>query len=250
MVSASKTKNDPAAKTGWVPCKRGYELTQSTAIIDFCLKRLLEERIPVILYGKGYQSAITILFAIKGQKILIDRPRDWPGIKKALVVFKDAADIWNHFSVHILSESSDTLYIRKPAELFMLQRRKHFRIETPHESKAIFVYNKKKCKFKVENVSAGGILIVANYDPTIALHGKNIEKILITIPGHSGGKKGKQGEICFFIPESKIVRSQLDRQRGEECFGVRFVPEIREEGRILHYVRQRELQILRKGLVA
>ncbi len=248
MDYAEKKKTNPAAKTGWVSHKRGYEVTQSQAIISNCLKYLIEKKVTITLYNRDYQSGGTIIFAIKDNKLLVDKPRDWAGTTKIRVVFKDAAKLWNHFVSPVISESNDTIFLRVPDELFMLQRRNHFRVETPQGSTVTFRYNSKKCKFKIQDVSAGGMLIFAKARNDIALHGKEISEILMTIPMETNGADGKSEKIHFSIPAGKVMRSMKSRGSGIELFGVSFKPEPKEEARLLRYIRQRELHLLRKAM--
>ena len=247
MVSENRKNISPAAETGWVAYKRGYEVTRSTAIIEHCLKWLKNDGVMVVLYTKGYQSHATIVYAVKERQVLIDKPKDWPDVNRVKVAFRDGADLWNHFSAPVLSVSTDALCLRKPTELFMLQRRTLFRVGTPQGSKATFVYNKKKCKFKVLDISAGGMLLSTGQDHGLDLYGKTIKEILITLPGDFGTKQLKQKNVRFTVPEGKVVRSMTIRGSDQEQFGIRFKPGAKEERRILQYVRQRELQIMRKS---
>ncbi len=248
MASEKKKKISPAAKTGWVSYDRGYEITQSGSIISNCLQYLLKERAPITLYNKNYQSGNTLIFAVKDNRLLIDKPRDWMGLKKVRVIFKDSAKLWNHFVTLIVSESKDTLFAQLPTELFMLQRRAHFRVETPQGSMVTFRHEKKKCKFKIQDVSAGGMLMFEKINHGIPLHGKKISEILISIPTVTKGPDAKLSRIRFSIPDGKVVRSFKNGQTEMEFFGVYFTPEPKEETRILQYVRQRELHMLRKGM--
>ena len=247
MTFQDNKKINPAAKTGWVVYKRGYEVTQSTVIIEHCLRRLKNDGVMVVLYAKGYQSQATIIYAIQERQILIDKPKDWPEVKKVKVVFRDRTDLWNHFPARVLSVSKDGLCLRKPTEMFMLQRRTLFRVGTPQGSKATFVYNKKKCKFKVLDISAGGMLVSAEQDHGVNLYGKTIKEILITLPGNSGTKQVKQKIVRFSVPEGKVVRSMKIPGTEQEQFGIRLFSGAKEERRILKYVRQRELQVMRKS---
>ena len=248
MAPEKKKKINPAARTGWVPHQRGYEITLSRSIIDNCLQYLIKERVTVTLYNKNYQSGGTIIFDMKDDRLLTDKPRDWLGLKKIRVVFKDAANLWNHFVTLVVSESKDTLFLRKPTELFMLQRRAHFRVETPQGSMVTFRHNKKKCKFKIQDVSAGGMLMFEDAAHGLALHGEKINEIMISIPVVTNGPDAKLSKIRFAIPQGKVVRSMKNSEAGVELFGVHFQPDPKEEARILQYIRQRELHLLRKGM--
>ena len=246
MISQNNKKINPAAKTGWVAWKRGYEVTQSTAIIEQCLKRLKNDSVMVVLHAKSYKSHVTIIYDIEARQFLIDKPKDWPGVNKVKVVFRDGAYLWNYFFTPVLSVSKDALCLRKPTEMFMLQRRTLFRVGTPQGSKATFVYNKKKCKFKVLDISAGGMLVSAAQDHGIDLYGQTIKEILITLPGDSGTKQVKKKTVRFTVPEGKVVRSMKIPGTDQEQFGIRLFAGSKEERRILQYVRQRELQVMRK----
>jgi hypothetical protein len=247
MIFQNNKKINPAARTGWVAYKRGYEVTQSTVIIDHCLRRLKNDGVMVVLYAKGYQSQATIIYAVQERQILIDKPKDWPEVNKIKVVFRDGADLWNHFSAPVLSVLKDGLCLRKPTEMFMLQRRTLFRVTTPRGSKATFVYNKKKCKFKVLDISAGGMLVSTAQDHGVDLYGKTIKEILITLPGDSGTKQVKEKTVRFTVPEGKVVRSMKIPGTDQEQFGIRLFAAPKEERRIFQYIRQRELQVMRKS---
>lgn len=242
---ADNTPPNMAIKTGWATTADGYQATRSSEIIKQTLAKTIKDRIMVVLLQKEYQSGNCILVDFDDKQLQIDKPRDWPGAFPAIrVVFKDTAKLWNHFSVKILSETKDTLYTTLPTQLFQLQRRSNFRVDTPQGSKISFSHKKTLCNdFIPLDISANGIKIGTKKKHPIR---KNaiITTISITIP--DSGQE--DGAVTLRCAQGKIVRGFADKQLQLVCYGVQLEPTTKEEDSLIKYVRQRELDMLRKGM--
>jgi hypothetical protein len=246
MTSAKK--DDPAS-AGWVEFHSGYEYTRSEATIRYTLNWLKEKRIYVTLYHKGYQSGGTVVVAVSDQRIDIDRPRDWPATHTAIrVIFRNAAKLWTHFNGEVVSAAADTLFLRFPQELFVLQRRQHFRINLPEGSTATFLYNQKKCKLNMQDLSTGGMLLCTKSQEEMPQQNHTIKNICLTIPCEEAAADADNGVLHFKIKEAEVVRTFTNSKLRLFCLGVKFAPSRTEEDRILRYIRQRELMQLRKGV--
>lgn len=244
----SDKKNDPAF-FGWVAHQAGYDYTKSGQIISNTLNWLQEKRIFVSVLHKGYQSGGTIIVEANHQKVVVDKPKDWPATHTSFrVVFRNAAKLWSHFTGELLSSSANALVIKLPEELFILQRRQHYRINLPEGSTATFLYNQKKCKLNMQDFSAGGMLLCAKNPKDLPQLHHTIRNIIITIPSDDAAAGAENGTLRFKIKEGEIVRSFADNKFRRFCLGVSFSPCRTEEERIMKYIRQRELAQLRKGV--
>jgi len=246
MTSAKK---DDPVYTDWVEFHSGYEYTRSEAIIRYTLNWLKEKRIYVTLYHKGYQSGGTVVIAVTDQRIDIDRPKDWPASHSGIrVIFRNSAKLWTHFNGEVASASADTLFLKFPEELFVLQRRQHFRINLPEGSTATFLYNKKKCKLNMQDLSTGGMLLSTKTPDEMPEQNHTIKNICITIPSEDAAAGADNAVLHFKIKEAEVVRTFANSKLRLFCLGVKFCPCRTEEDRILKYIRQRELMLLRKGI--
>ncbi len=241
-------KKTDAAQSGWVSHEAGYEYTQSEYIIKKTITWLREKHLFITLLYQGYQSSGTVIIDYTDDKLLIDKPKDWiPTDNSIRVVFRNSAHLWNHFTGKIISETSDTIILKPPRNLFMLQRRAHFRVTLPDGCKASFMYNKKKCKFNMQDISAGGMLLCGSHRGDNPDQGQTIQQITITIPPLDPSEEGAE-TIRFKLMKGDVVRSFTNDSTSQLCLAVHFVPTGQEEERIMRFVRQQELAILRKGL--
>lgn len=243
---ANNTSLNPGIKTGWVSTADGYQATRSPEIIKQALAKTINDRIMVVLLQKGYQSGNCILIDFDDNSLQIDKPRDWPGsFPTVQIAFKDTAKLWNHFSVKILSEAEDTLYTTLPTQLFQLQRRSNFRVDTPQGSSVSFLLKKAPCNdFIPLDISANGMKIGTNKKLPIRKN-DSITNICITIPDSDQ----KDGVLTLRCAQGKIVRGVADKQLQLVCYGVLLEPTKQEEDNLIKYVRQRELDMLRKGML-
>ncbi len=243
-------ENSAAAKTSWVSMEGGYETTQSPVIIRNTLQFLHKGRILINLLRKGYQSGGTILYSFDNSSILIDKPRDWPqDTTKIRVVFRNESKVWMHFLTTVRTVGRDSLKCDMPTALFMLQRRMHFRVETPQGSRLTCSYNNEECTFAIKDISAGGLLIFAKFNYGIPEAGNHLSQLQITIPCEESASGAEGGIWQIKFTEGDIVREFIQEQPVMLfSYGIRFYPTSKEEEQILRYVSQRELEILRKGL--
>lgn len=244
------SENNLAVKTSWVTMEGGYETTQSPVIIRNTLKYLHKGRCLLNLLRKGYQSGGTILYSFNDTGLLIDKPKDWPGdMSKIRVVFRNEAKVWMHFQTTVRSIGKDSLKCDPPTALFMLQRRMHFRVELPQGSLLTCSYNNEECTFAIKDISAGGLLISAKFNYGIPEAGNHLNQLRISIPCDEAASGAKDGMWEIKFAEGDIVREFIQEQPFMLfSYGIRFYPTSREEEQILRYVRQRELELLRKGL--
>lgn len=233
---------------GWQDIGAGYESSVSNELIDQAVTRLVAEHLPIFLAGKGYQSGPAILIGANDQGLLIDKPRDWRPCQKIRLIFKDAARLTTHFDLRILAESADTLQSSPPSEIFRLQRRASYRVDMPHGCHVSFRSNNNlHTGLKVRNVSAVGMLFFSK--KPVELPRTAIQDIALSIPARENGDllSGWQQQK---ISQGEVVRTFHDRQMGLVFYGVAFQSKRKEEDELTRYIRQRERELLFKGLPA
>lgn len=232
--------------SGWQDIGAGYESSTSGEVIVRALTRLVTDHLPVFLAAKGYQSGPAILIDANAQGLRIDKPRDWRPCRKIRLLFKDEARLTNHFDVRILAESADTLQSSPPAEIFRLQRRASYRVDVPHGCQVSFrSKNRLHTGLAVKNVSAVGMLFFSK--KPVELPQTAIQDIALSIPA------GEKGDLLASwqqkkVAEGDVVRTFHDRQLGIVCYGVAFRSKRREEDELTRYIRQRERELLLRGL--
>jgi len=233
---------------GWLDIGAGYESSASSERIERTLAWLVTEHLPIFLAGKRYQSGPAILLGANDQGLLIDKPRDWSPCPKIRIIFKDKARLTNHFDVRILSESLDTLQSSHPQEIFRLQRRARYRVDVPHGCHVSFRSdNTLHTGLTLKNISATGMLFFSK--KPMSLPRNTIQDIALSIPA------GEEENILTGWQQKKIsqgdvVRTYHDRQMGIVCYGVAFRSKRKEEDELTRYIRQRERELILKGLPA
>jgi hypothetical protein len=242
--------NSTALKIGWVTMEGGYEVTQSPGIVRKNLEYLKKSRIIINLICRGYQSGSTLLFDFNEQGIFIDKPKDWtPDNNKFRVVYRNEAMVWMHFVTMVQDVGPDALKCALPRELYMLQRRSHYRVLLPRDSKVSFIYNDESCAFDVKDLSVGGILMYSKFDNEIPQHGNYLKNLSLSVPCQEKIPGVENGFLTIKVDEAEVVREFVREQHPMLfCFGVRFYLIGPDEEKVLRYVRQRELEVLRKGL--
>ncbi len=233
----------------WVEAENGYEHTTSQELIRQTMVALINKYRYLVLLHKGYQSGHTVLVEIDDRGLLIDRPPDWPGShKKVKVLFRDNAKVWNYFTAKIITESKDTLKAGFPTELFRMQRRVHFRVLVSNECTASFVKNDARfSNLKVVDLSVGGMMVcLPGTENCESLNDEDVvSDIAISHPNQAGDVSEP---IVLQISQGVVVRSLIS-ENGQECKGVKFILRGVEEEKLMRFVRQRELDDIRKGLV-
>ncbi len=249
-MALDSNSNSTALKIGWVSMEGGYEVTQSPGIIRKNLEFLKKGRVIINLVCKGYQSGSTLLFDFDEQFISIDKPKDWtPDNNKFRVVYRNDAMVWMHFVTIVRESTDDALKCAIPRELFMLQRRSHYRVLVPSDSRVSFFYNDEPCEFAVKDLSVGGILMYSKFDSEIPRYGNDLKNLLLSVPCHDQIPGVENGTLTVKIDEAEVMREFVRQQHPMLfCFGVRFKLRGTEEEKVLRYVRQRELEVLRKGI--
>ncbi|MFH1216355.1 MAG: hypothetical protein V1706_07630 [Pseudomonadota bacterium] len=234
--------------SGWVEHPAGYEYTRSERIIRHMMKWLVENRLFVTVLHKDYQSGGTLVIDVNDKTVILDKPRDWPGSHAtARVVFRNATKLWCHFTGVVTATKADSLQLKFPEELFMLQRRKHYRINLPDGSNATFLYNQKKCKLNIEDLSAGGMLLYTKDGIGLPEPQHTIKNIIITVPSDEKAADSENELLRFKVKEAEVVRLFRNETYRTFCLGVNFSLSSGEEERIMKYIRQRELALLRKA---
>lgn len=242
-MSASEKNLPKKAAAGWVHKDAGYELTTSTTIIKSLLGTLKKERNFITLSHKGYQSFGTILEKITGTECVVDKPKDWAGTPaKIRISFKNAAKVAHHFYTYVTSTTRNNLHLELPKKMYRLQRRSYYRVGLPKGSSATFMYNGKKCKFNIKDISSSGMLIYTKIDEEISQYITKIESISV-LPSLAD-----DNDFPLTIKKGEIIRSTYNKRHKIFFYGVHFFPTNREEETILKFIRKRELQILRKGV--
>ncbi len=236
----------PNTTKGWQAEESGYDITKSPEIIAKTLAMLKNKRLFLVITHKGYQSGSTILVEHNERHLQIDKPVDWPATESMIrVIFKDGAKLWNHFTVKVLGVKDDLLYTSPPNKISRLQRRGHFRVETPRDSVVSFTYqNNTFSNLEVIDLSAGGMQACTKNHLPLSGEGDAISNINIYLPATIN-----TGETTITIKKGLVVRALRNEARHSSCYGITFDYSQNEEELLLKYVRQRELEMLRSGLV-
>ena len=226
----------------WVPYGNGYEMTQSQEIIAGRLLELKQRKSTLVLVHEQYQSGPSVLVGIEEGRLLIDKPRDWPGTENRVrVIFRDRNNIWNHFFSTVATTGSDTLYVTIPTRFFMLQRRESYRVDVPSGSLASFSHQKNHyAEILIKDLSAGGMQIASRRQIPLE-QGAVLERIMLSLPLGSS-----PSPVSLPCRRGDVIRTSRDPQTKIFLYGVKFQATPREEEAIIRYVRQRELELLRK----
>lgn len=238
----------PPSIPGWLDIGAGYESSTSSELIDQTIARLVSEHAPVFLASNGHQAGPTILLDVNDRGLLIDKPRDWRPCQKVRVIFKDKARLTNHFDVQIQFASADTLQSSQPGEIFRLQRRTRYRVDVPSGCHVSFRSNTNlHSGLTLKNISATGMLFCSKRP--MAFPRTEIQDIALSIPAAEGDNilTGWQQKK---ISQGEIVRTFDDRQLGVFCYGVAFRSKRKEEDELTRYIRQRERELILKGVPA
>ena len=248
MVFGLFKNNRKRTHQHWTEDDSGYEKTDSTPVINHLLKHLKNNRTPLTIVTNGYQAGPTVLIDIAGEKLLLDKPVDWPGkaterTRKNLqlrVIFRDAAHKWNHFDVKVVGNDINTLFVSRPQTLYRLERRAHYRVTAPNGAKISFSCDNTRYEKGILNdISAGGMLF--SMPETLQGEGKQLDDIDITLP------TAAEDEIEYIrIKKGEIVRCKHDIVSKRAAIGVAFEVTGKEEENLLQVVRQQELSQLQK----
>lgn len=237
----------PNTPKGWQTDESGYDITKSPEIISQTLSMLKNKRMFVVIVHKGYQSGSTILVDYDHKHLMIDKPVDWPGTENIIrIVFKDGGKLWNHFTVKVKGVKNDLLYTTTPTKISRLQRRSHFRVETPRGSTVSFTHKDESYdNLELIDISAGGIQACSKEHLPLTGEYDNISNVSLYIP-----PTANIDETYLSIQTGKIVRITRNEQQHSYCYGVTFEYIQNEEELLLKYVRQRELELLRYGFTS
>jgi c-di-GMP-binding flagellar brake protein YcgR len=230
----------------WVTLENGSQSTNSHQLIKMALGRLRKKREMVSLMHKDYQSPKTIIVDYDDKKLEIDKPTDWPGTHKLVyIVFRDETMVWNQARVKVLRVTDQSIFVQFPEKLIRHQRRSNYRVDVPSESTVSFIYKDKMFQgAEILDISANGILMCSDsYLPFD--QGSEIAGITLFFPG--GGDELSAG-ASIEIASGKVMRYARNDNK-KYCYGVLFDLTMNEEESLLQYVRQRERELLRKGLV-
>jgi c-di-GMP-binding flagellar brake protein YcgR len=248
MVFGFKGASKKRKTRGWIAVDGGYEVTYSREIVEHVLGSIKKQGILLTITHEDYQSGNTILVSFDKNKILIDKPMDWPEKKKRIrVIFKDAARLINYFTINILSVDKETIFAQFPNELYRLQRRSNFRIDVPGGSVASFQCRDDKYDgFMVNDISASGTMLCSKRQIVLPSDALIVFlKMIFPAELNSEGEVVSKG-CSLSIRRGEIVRGIKNKHLKSICYGVRFNLLQNEEELLLKYVRQRELQRLRK----
>lgn len=229
----------------WTILENGAQATESPELIRAALDRLRANREMVTLAHRGYESAKTVIVDYSGQELEVDRPPDWPGTHENIfILFKDESLVWNHMQVKILRSTAGGLFTGFPSRLVRIQRRANYRVNVPRGSTALFRHEDIPYRnVEVANISATGVLLKDEKNLPIGA-GDALVEMLFFFPGlESGLEDGTR----IAVRRARVVRTCRDDYK-KYCFGIVFELTASEEKVLLHYVRQRERELLRKGL--
>ena len=242
-MNVDDNNNDDGALRGWVTHGSGYEMTRCRPIIAKRLKELKQRKIPIVLVHEKYQSGYTLLLAFKDKHLLIDKPLDWSGSYNSIrVIYRDPNGLWNHFYGKVVKSDSDTLYVTAPSTYYILQRREHYRVEPPSGSVAAFLLKKTLySNITIKDISAGGMLLMTPREIPLEAD-DSLEEIMLTLPLEEGNYSA-----TLLCGRGELIRVSHDPQKGIYMLAVKFDASDREIDAIIRYVRQRELDLLRKA---
>ena len=244
MVTGKKqvTCNKSGA-SNWVTVKPGVVKSKSPEIIEATLAWLKKSHQLVTLIHKEYNSSKTILLDYNDKELSIDKPVGWrKSFGEVRILFKDAGQLWNQLAAKVLSAEGNVLQTKFPFELLRLQRRANYRVDVPRSSKATFMHKGKKYKdFYVQDISAEGVMVYANSGTALS-EGDMVADISLLFPAADS-----ISGASIHIRQGRIMRI-FSNDRGENCYGMQFHLSHNEEEVLLQYVRQRERELLRKGI--
>lgn len=230
---------------GWVDLDDGNQATTSPELIKQALQAIRKERIFCVVRVRGYESGKLVLVGATAETLEFDRPPDWPRQTRSgplRVLFKDRHQLWNQLSVTLLKVTDDTLTTSWPAQYVRIQRRSNYRVDTPRGSKAMFRHRSAaEDGFEVANVSANGALLCCDHWGGGIDIGDPVSNIAMSFP------EGEGGAIQLFIKAGRVMRL-CRNERRQNCVGIKFDLTHQEEKDLLRYVRQREREMLRRGL--
>ncbi|MGV1100960.1 flagellar brake protein [Thiovibrio sp. JS02] len=229
----------------WVTLENGAQATESRKLIRMALDRLRGKRELVTLAHKGYQSPRTVIIGYDEEEMEIDRPLDWPGSHPVIhLLFKDESQVWNQIRVRVLRAEGNSIFTEFPSRLIRLQRRSNYRVGVPNGSTATFMYNNERFQgFQVVDISANGVLVCVDGDQPLEIGGKVFDLALF----FPGAGTGLTAGTYINIRKAKVMRTARDDNK-KYCYGIFFELSQNEEELLLQYVRQRERELLRKGL--
>lgn len=233
-----------AIKIGWVPYGNGYEVTESEKLIGNRLLKMKQKRLPIVIVHEQYQSGNSILVDLSPTGLLLDKPRDWPGVQSNIrVIYRDPQGLWSHFHCQVTKTTHDTLYTTLPSRFFLLQRRQHYRVKVPAGSTVSFLCKSRLFnEFLLKDLSAGGALISHRQNIPLA-PGAQLTDLLLTLASESAGKP----PTIINCAAATVVRAFRNPQEKQFCYGLKFATGKQEEDQLIRYVRQRELELLRKA---
>lgn len=245
-----KKKSKKPKSTGWILLESGYEKNCSADVINRVLGSMKKKRTSLIIAAKGYQSGTTILYDYNKENLFIDKPLDFPNtVSSVRICFADESKITNYFDVKVGSVSKDTIFTPLPREVFRLQRRSEFRVAAPHGCHVSFSHQGERCEeVSVINISIKGMLCCSK---SVKLSdNSNLKDIMIDLSAYydSLGFDEMPPLSYFTISSGRVVRSYFERETGRTCYGVAFECRPDEEKNLAGYVRQREIELLKKGI--
>lgn len=249
IKSSSKNKSGQRAEaSGWVAQEGGYEVTSSSGIIKDILTQLKNNRRSLTIVQEDYQSGGAILVGVDQKRIAVDKPVDFPGDKlKAVIVFRYIGNIRHHFHSKVVSVTADTVYLQFPGRMLRLQRREYFRVDLPAGSTAQGKYEEQTCLFDARDVSAGGMLLLSRDPQGIDETGAILEDLVLNVPASAEEDRGSgdEGE-AFQVGRGEVVRRTYNQESAFYYIGIRFMDSENKE--LMYFIRQRELEVLRKGV--
>ena len=235
--------------SGWRAIKGGFEMTGSADMINQAVIRLIKERTLLTLADSTYISSLTVLKDFDGTSLVVDRVDNWPDNKKNIrIIFKDHEKLWSHFDVEVKKITDEDIITSFPAYLYRLQRRDYYRLLAPKGSKVTFTFEEKKYEgFFTLDISAGGMLISTTKRPPLNID-DTLENVRIFFPAIENGDELHQDEHVFHVPRGKVIYILKDGDMRFHKIGVAFIINDLLRDEIMMFIRQRELELLRKWM--
>ncbi len=250
MIITAKHLKDPAAQKGWVQIDNQYEFTTNRDVIFKEVKKLVTDRIWVEIRLKGYKSAPTLIMSVGEDKVEIDKPRDWPGAEDITLIYRHTEGPWHFLQARVKGVSKQAIWTYLPYVFIILERREHFRISTPTDSKIKVVFNqggKEICiTGEIIDISLGGVSFwvdLSNKTPLPSIRSMvDLIELELKLDASTRWKDEK-----IVLTKAEVVRVE-DIKHGKgtkKRIALKFHSPIKEIDQLWPYIRQRELLLLK-----
>lgn len=228
--------------TGGHPLKPGLEKIEAEQAIRVLVQYLRDHRLQIALTHRNEYLGNTILVAHDGKRLQLDRPpRFSPKIPFVRANFVHKDKIHHFFTVPVAELTDDLLEVPWPHQIFRIQRRSHYRVDVPLGSSVSFAYEDRMYEnFAVRNVSAGGLLLCRQGGHQL-LKGARLADLDLALLLFNSDEP-----FSLKVRGAKIVR--IANEKDHHCYGASLRLHPREEDTLWRYIRQRECELLARGM--